>query len=177
MKRQEIDMMLIQQAINGSQAAYDALFTHYRPFIYHNISKIVGSSIDAEDLMMESFEKAFNRLTTYTPTYTFSAWLQTVTKNHVFDFLRKKHINFVDSEIEKISKLHIDTPEKILIDKEQISILENHIDHLPLTYKEVLNMYCDDASFSEISKILDIKEQLVRTRFWRAKQKLHLNYA
>ena len=52
--------------------------------------KMVNNNDDAEDLTLEAFGKAFNRLHQYTPNFAFSTWLFKIATNNCIDFLRKK---------------------------------------------------------------------------------------
>ena len=87
------DYDLVLRAQKGDQKAYAELMERYRDSIFHLINRMVFSSDDAEDLTIESFGKAFQRLELYTPAFAFSTWLFKLASNHTIDFIRKKRIN------------------------------------------------------------------------------------
>ena len=87
------DYDLVLRAQQGDQKAYADLMERYRDSIFHMINKMVFSSDDAEDLTIEAFGKAFQRLDQYTPAFAFSTWLFKLASNHTIDFIRKKKLN------------------------------------------------------------------------------------
>ena len=62
----------------------------YKDSIYYMLLKMVNNNDDAEDLTLEAFGKAFNRLHQYTPNFAFSTWLFKIATNNCIDFLRKR---------------------------------------------------------------------------------------
>ena len=80
----------VQAAIGGNQAAYASLMERYRESIYFMMLKMVSNTDDADDLTIEAFGKAFNRLEQYSPSYAFSTWLYKIASNNCIDFIRKK---------------------------------------------------------------------------------------
>ncbi len=86
------DLLLVEAAIKGDQLAYAQLMDRYRESIYFMMLKMVKNTDDAEDLTIEAFGKAFNRLHQYSPSYAFSTWLFKIASNNCIDFIRKKRI-------------------------------------------------------------------------------------
>src|SRR6056297_1837495 len=95
------DYEVVQKAIAGDNAAYAELLERYRDTIYFMLLKKVNNEIDAEDLTIEAFGKAFKSLEKYNPTYAFSTWLFKIANNNCVDFLRKqKHKHYsLDSRL------------------------------------------------------------------------------
>ena len=86
------DLQLVRAALaSGDQKAYAELLGRYRDSVYFMLLKMVHNKDDAEDLTIEAFGKAFNRLSQYTPDYAFSTWLFKIATNNCIDFLRKKN--------------------------------------------------------------------------------------
>ncbi|MBP6428831.1 MAG: sigma-70 family RNA polymerase sigma factor, partial [Bacteroidales bacterium] len=79
----------------GSQKAYAELMNTYREPIYYMLLKMTNSSVDADDLTLEAFGKAFKSLSQYTPDYAFSTWLFRIATNNCIDFIRKKRAKTV----------------------------------------------------------------------------------
>ena len=76
------DLIFVERAIKGDQSAYAFLMERYRESIYFTMLKMVNNSDDADDLTIEAFGKAFNRLDQYSPTYAFSTWLFKIASNN-----------------------------------------------------------------------------------------------
>ncbi|MED5336139.1 MAG: sigma factor, partial [Bacteroidota bacterium] len=70
------DYGLIRRALDShDQGAFAELMERYREPIYYMLLKMVHDGDDAEDLMIETFGKAFRRLKQYSPQFAFSTWL------------------------------------------------------------------------------------------------------
>jgi RNA polymerase sigma-70 factor (ECF subfamily) len=66
----------------GDQKAYATLMELYREPLYYMILKMTNSTIDADDLTIEAFGKAFKSIDKYTPEFAFSTWLFRIATNN-----------------------------------------------------------------------------------------------
>jgi RNA polymerase sigma factor (sigma-70 family) len=87
------DYALVQKAVQGDQSAYAELMRRYRHSVFHTLLKMVHNREDAEDLTLEAFGKAFNKLGSYTPNFAFSTWLFKIAVNNCIDYMRKKRLH------------------------------------------------------------------------------------
>jgi RNA polymerase sigma factor (sigma-70 family) len=170
-QRQKADLLLLEEAKTGSEKAFSSLFYYYYKYIYKDILRIVNSKIDAEDLTMEAIEKAFKNISFYYPTHTFSTWIITIAKNHVYDFLKKKRLQY--DYIDNIVVKHNNTPENIMIDREQENILEKTIERLPYNYKMIIQVHCvEGLSYEDIEKHFGLNKFLAAKHLCLARKKL-----
>ena len=143
------DLELVDKAVAGDQLAYAQLMERYRESIYFMMLKMVKNTDDADDLTIEAFGKAFNRLQQYSPNYAFSTWLFKIASNNCIDFIRKKRIKVtsMDSGIktndgETIfidSKSDTRDPEESLEHKQKIQHMRDVVSklkHLMRSYDE-----------------------------------------
>ena len=87
------DFELIDAAIAyNDQNAFAELMANYKNSIYFTILKMIRDPDDAEDLTIEAFSKAFNKLDKFKKDYTFSTWLFRIATNNTIDFIRKKKL-------------------------------------------------------------------------------------
>ena len=87
------DFDLIDAAIaRNDQSAFAELLGTYKNSIYFTILKMIRDPDDAEDLTIEAFSKAFNKLDKFKKDYTFSTWLFRIATNNTIDFIRKKRL-------------------------------------------------------------------------------------
>lgn len=173
---------MITEALAGSQQAYRILTEKHQSSVFHIIYKIVRDKETANDLVQETFMKAFSSLASYRSEYRFSTWLYKIAANCSIDFLRKKKINALslDQELEtKDGKVGIEVPdysyhpEKELERKETRFSIEDAIESLPKKYKEVIiYRHKDDKSYEEIADLLDIPVGTVKARIFRARELL-----
>jgi len=176
------DKILIQNALQGDQSAFRALMERYRLAIFHIVLKIVREKEAANDLVQETFMKAFSSLATYRSEYKFSTWLYRIAANSAIDFLRKQRIKTLslDSspdgadgtmEIEVPDESY--NPERDLEERERRISINEAIDSLPEKYRVVI-MYRhkDDKSYEEIAEALSIPIGTVKARIFRARELL-----
>ncbi|MFN8294668.1 MAG: sigma-70 family RNA polymerase sigma factor [Chitinophagales bacterium] len=172
-----IDNDLLLAAKNGDQKAYTALMEKYRKSVYHLILKIVKSPEDAEDLMIEAFSKAFDRLEQYSPDFAFSTWLYKITSNTCIDFLRKKSIEKISLEKEgkslfdSISFSTNSNPEMDLIKSQRIDKLQDAVNSMDEIFSRVIALrYFKEYSYEEISEELNIPVGTIKVQLHRAKK-------
>jgi RNA polymerase sigma factor (sigma-70 family) len=174
------DFHLVVKAREGNQKAYADLMHRYKDSIYFMVLKMVNNKEDANDLTVETFAKAFEKLDKYQPDYAFSTWLFRVATNNCIDFIRKKKLNTTsihgmmdDDGEDKTLQIKADVlnPEETSIKKQQTEGLRSLIENLPVRYRNLITLrYFDELSYEEIAQQLDlplgtVKAQLFRARF------------
>jgi RNA polymerase sigma-70 factor (ECF subfamily) len=174
--------LLISQALNGNQKAYASLVSRHRSAIFHIIFKIVKDKEAANDLVQETFMKAFSSLATYRSEYRFSTWLYKIAANSSIDFLRKRriHVLSLDRPVEtNDGSMEIEIPdysyhpEQDLVRKQQRISIEEAIASLPDKYREVIVFrHQEDKSYEEIADLLNIPVGTVKARIFRARELL-----
>ena len=80
----------IQKAKEGNQIAFNFLLNSFWNDVYGFQLKRVQNENDAEDITIQTFSKAFDKIDTFDEKYKFKTWLITISKNVHIDFLRKK---------------------------------------------------------------------------------------
>ncbi|HOP07762.1 MAG TPA: sigma-70 family RNA polymerase sigma factor [candidate division Zixibacteria bacterium] len=173
---------LIAQALSGDQKAYTALTLKHRPAVFQIILKIVREKETANDLVQETFMKAFASLATYRSEYRFSTWLYRIAANASIDHLRKRRIHALsldqpvetkDGQVEYEVPDYSFHPERELVRKEQRISIEEAIESLPDKYREVIiYRHKDDKSYEEIADLLGIPVGTVKARIFRARELL-----
>ncbi len=177
------DMELVEKARKGDQLAYAELLGRYRDAIYFMLLKMVNSPIDAEDLTIEAFGKAFKNIDQYTPNYAFSTWLFKIATNNCIDFIRKKRASHVsldqtlDGEDSLIpsAMIQADTldPESTMINKQKVKHMRNVVSKLKPRYRQLVELrYFSEYSYEEIAKELDIPIGTVKAQLFRARELL-----
>lgn len=174
------DYDLVLRANQGDQLAYAELMERYRDSIFHMINKMVFSSDDAEDLTIEAFGKAFQRLDQYTPAFAFSTWLFKLASNHTIDFIRKKKLNalsldrgFQNEDGESI-EIHVKDdeldPMEALQKKERIARMREVVGALKPRYRRLVELrYFEELSYEEIAQELDLPLGTIKAQLFRAR--------
>ena len=142
--------------------------------MFNTSLRIVNDSAEAEDIMQESFLEAFQRLNSYTGEGSFGSWLKRIVINRSLDFLRK----IKDKEMISLENTDIDVPDFVEEFGEeeirfQVEEIKRAISQLHEDYRVILSLFLlEGYDHEEISQILKISNQLSRTRYSRARQKL-----
>jgi len=174
------DLILIERALNGDQLAYAKLMEMYRESIYYMMLKMVRKEDDAEDLTIEAFGKAFNRLHQYSPSYAFSTWLFKIASNNCIDFIRKKRIKvtsmdsaYTNSNGESVS-IDVESsekdPEEVAIHLEKVKTMREVVKTLKPRYKDLIEKrYFQELSYEEIALDMDLPLGTVKAQLFRAR--------
>ena len=94
-KAQRDYQLVVAARDKGDQRAYADLMRYYREPVYLMLLRMTHSPVDADDLTIEAFGKAFRQLASYTPQNTFATWLFSIASNHGIDFIRRQHMRLV----------------------------------------------------------------------------------
>jgi len=169
----------IENAKKGKQGAFSFLLHHFWNHVYGFQLKRVTNEHEAEDITIETFSKAFDKLDTYNPSYTFGTWLVTISKNIQIDKYRKKSASIfsktADTSEEHIKKIPdlAPTAEDILINEQNLAELLRYIKQLKPHYQDVINLrYFQEMSYNEISETLEEPLNNIKVRLLRAKKLL-----
>lgn len=177
------DVELVEKAIKGDQQAYGELLGRYRDAIYFMLLKMVNNPIDAEDLTIEAFGKAFKNIDQYAPNFAFSTWLFKIATNNCIDFIRKRrasHIS-IDQTIDSEDSLSPSTmiqsddpdPEAYMINQQKIKHMRKIVSRLKPRYRQLVELrYFKEYSYDEIAVELDIPIGTVKAQLFRARELL-----
>jgi len=177
------DVELVGLAKKGDQQSYAELMGRYRDAIYFMLLKMVNSPVDAEDLTIEAFGKAFKNIEQYTPNYAFSTWLFKIATNNCIDFIRKKrgsHISLdqsVDGEdsLSPSAMIQADSPdpEANMINQQKIKMMRDVVTKLKPRYRNLVELrYFKEYSYEEIADELDLPIGTVKAQLFRARELL-----
>ncbi len=169
----------IEKAKNNDQKAFNFLLDKFWDDVYGFQLKRIENENDAEDITIQTFSKAFDKIDTYKPEYKFKTWLITISKNIHIDFIRKrkKSLNEDLSHEDEQKVLEIlDTapsPEDKIITEQNLAKLLRDIKKLKPRYQEVINLrFFQELSYKEISNELNESINNVKVKLLRAKKLL-----
>jgi RNA polymerase sigma factor (sigma-70 family) len=163
----------INLAKENNQNAFSFLLNFYWDDVYKFQLKRTNNEINAEDITIESFAKAFEKINTYNQKFVFKTWLITISKNLHIDQLRKNKNNFDLNQLnENIQiKESSPSPEDNLINEQKLKSLKSKINKLKPHYKEVIELKCfNELSYKEISIKLNQPINNIKVKVLRAKK-------
>lgn len=148
------------------------------------IFQIIKNREEAEDLVQETFMKAFRALPDFDPQYAFSTWLYKIAYNNCIDVIRKQKLKMVSldhpiREDESQSPLSAEieneqlSPEDSLLYSEKQQYIQKAIETLPEIYREVILLrHQEELSYEQISEMLHLPVGTVKARIFRAREML-----
>jgi RNA polymerase sigma-70 factor (ECF subfamily) len=167
----------INKAKQGNQIAYSTLLDTFWNDVYGFQLKRTQNENDAEDITIQTFSKAFDKIDTFDEAYEFKTWLIAISKNIHIDLLRKRKRNVMEtnSSNEAITRVLDDTPtvEDQLIKEQNLATLLQYIKKLKPHYQEVINLrYFNELSYADIAKQLNEPVNNIKVKLLRAKKLL-----
>ncbi|NND88694.1 MAG: sigma-70 family RNA polymerase sigma factor [Flavobacteriaceae bacterium] len=169
----------IQQAKLGKQSAFKFLLDHYWNMVFGYQIKRTANETDAEDITIETFAKAFDKIDSFEEDYKFSTWLVTISRNIQIDKIRKHRnailTNTTEAGEEQLKQIPDTkpTPEDLMITKQNLAQLLHDIKLLKPAYQQVITLrYFQEMSYKEISQELEVPLSNVKVRLLRARKLL-----
>lgn len=168
------DELLVSLVKKGDLKAYEALVERYQHKVFNLVSKMVNNREDALDIAQEIFIQIYLALPGFRGESIFSTWVYRVASNKCLDFLRKKKVEkkkIVSSyEENKLIGDSRDSPEELVIRREEIRRVKDVLENLPRNYRIVIILHhYQQLRYKEIAEILNQPVKTVATRLYRAK--------
>lgn len=169
----------ISEAKKGKQSAFNFLLDTYWREVYGFQLKRTQNEIEAEDITIQTFSKAFHKIDLFDEQYKFSTWLITISKNIHYDFLRKNKSSItVKTSTDNSSYIYDivdETPsiEDKLITEQNLAKLLRDIKKLKPHYQEVIQLrYFQEMSYKEIAQEINEPMSNVKVKLLRARKLL-----
>jgi RNA polymerase sigma-70 factor (ECF subfamily) len=163
----------------GNQIAFSTLLDHFWNDVYGFQLIRTKNENDAEDITIQTFSKAFDKISSYDESYEFKTWLIAISKNIHVDLIRKHKRNVLGNidttNNEAIKKVLDDAPtaEDRLINEQNLATLLEDIKKLKPHYQEVINLrYFHERSYAEIAETLGEPINNIKVKLLRAKKLL-----
>ncbi|MGB3683511.1 MAG: sigma-70 family RNA polymerase sigma factor [Rubrobacteraceae bacterium] len=170
------DNDLVARTLEGDVKSYEELVRRYERLAGRVLYPYARREISVEDLVQETFLKAYDRLETFNPDYRFKTWLMTIANNLGVDTLRRRR-----EIVEFNADLHSGPsqgpeargPEAQAVEADRSQSLHEAILGLPETYSVPLILrYTEEMSYAEIAESLGITTSAVKSRLFRARNML-----
>ena len=161
------EIKLIKESMKGNKESFGILIKNNKEYLYKMAFLYVKDEQDALEVIHETVYRAFLNIEKLKKAKFFNTWITRILINVSIYFLKKKGKNEMLDESTPIIK------EKCEISTEEKLDLYNAIDLLNDSYKTVIiMMYFNDMKKKDISKVMEITENTVKTYLRRAKQAL-----
>ena len=168
---------LVYAAKQEDQHAFRQLLDLHWNELYGFMIKRTENENDAEDLCLQAFSKAFDKIETYNNEFTFSTWLTSIAKNLHVDLIRKEKSRLHQStDDDEVGREVIDEtlgPEDQLIRSQNLYKLLQQVRSLKPIYRDVIQLrFFQELSHKEMATQLGLSLSNVKVRLLRAKKLL-----
>src|ERR1700757_916876 len=157
------DVRLMRLVGSGDAAAFEKLIERHQGLVAGTVARMLGSNSDVEDIAQQVFIRVWKSANRYVPRAKFTTWLLKITRNLVFNELRrsKRHAHVpiqADPEGKEIplTEEAANAPDQTLLQTELQQKIEEAIQALPESQRMavILRRY-QDLSYGEIGEVVD----------------------
>jgi len=164
------DQQLAREAQQGSVAGFEEIVRRYQVPLLHFLRNRTRSTADAEDLLQDTFLRAYENLHRYRPSYRFSTWLFTIAHRIGLNAQRKRRLPAAPDGVESLSDGRYE-PEAAAIEKEQRGRLWD-LAATTLSDPKMTALwlhYVEQMPIAEIAKVLNRSRVATKTMLFRAR--------
>lgn len=171
---------LMLRVRDGDVRAFEELVSIHQRAVIGTVAKMLGHPDDAEDIAQQVFIRIWKSAKRYEPQAKFTTWLFTITRNLVFNEMRRRQRKPVVSFDEREDDFHIGTPDdsaknpdESILQRELEDAIDRAIEQLPEKQRlaVILRRY-EDMPYEEIGEILDLSLPAVKSLLFRARTQL-----
>src|ERR1043166_5267207 len=173
------DVRLMRLVAGGDPGAVEQLVERHQALVAGTVARMLGSNSDVEDIAQQVFIRVWKSAGRYVPRAKFTTWLLKITRNLVFNELRRSkqrtHVPLQGATAEElpIKDENNPAPDALLLETELQRAIEKAILKLPDMQRMalILRRY-EDLSYEEIGEILDLSVSAVKSVLFRARAEL-----
>ena len=177
------DMTLVAAAKNGNRKAFEILVKRHEQKIFFVARRITRSREDAEDVVQQTFQKAFTHLRKFEGRSAFSTWLTRIAITEALIFLRRRRgfrevlIDDLNANEETTAPLDVPDsspdPEAIYSQREWVEMLYSAVNELPAGMRRAIQLReLDERSSEETAQIMGISVGALKGRMFHGRRKL-----
>ena len=177
----ECDQLLVERVQAGDRHAYDLLVAKYQRRLMRLVSRLVHDPAEAEDVVQESFIRAYRGLRHFRGDAAFYTWLYRIAINTAKNAMSNQGRRVPTStelDVERAEALgddehlrDINTPEGVLASKQIALAVSAALDSLPLELRTAIVLReLEEMSYEQISEVMACPIGTVRSRIFRARE-------
>jgi RNA polymerase sigma-70 factor (ECF subfamily) len=168
------DKELLNQIRSGNEHAFTDLYNKHRRRLLAYCFRLLQDRIAAEDVVQVAFQKAYESLSSLDKPDLFFYWLYSIARNEVYGVIRRTRKNGTISSIDDEKDIwDEETPLELVVKTELAELVQHHLNHLKVEYREVLILrQYDKLSYAEIAAITGDTMSSVESRLFKARKAL-----
>ena len=177
------DVRLMELVSTGDTGAFERLVERHQRLVVGTVGRMLGNNSEAEDIAQQVFVRVWKSAKRYVPRAKFTTWLLKITRNLVFNELRRRsrHAQVplqTDSKEEErpIRDEQAIGPDALLLEQELQEAIDSAIADLPETQRlaVILRRY-EELSYDEIAETLEQSVSAVKSLLFRARTELRVS--
>ena len=174
------DVRLMQLVSTGDMAAFEKLVERHQALVAGTVGRMLGNNSDVEDVAQQVFVRVWKSAKRYVPRAKFTTWLLKITRNLVFNELRRRKRHPVtplqaepEGEEMQLKDERTSGPDAALLETELQRTIDAAIAELPETQRlaVVLRRY-EELSYEQIADVLEQSVPAVKSLLFRARTEL-----
>jgi len=168
------------QVATGDMAAFERIVERHQALVAGTVARMLGNNADVEDIAQQVFIRVWRSAKRYQPKAKFTTWLLTITRNLVFNELRRRRRHVAvslqadnESEERPLPDDVAKAPDATLLQRELQKAIEEAIDRLPEVQRMALILRrFEELSYEDIADVLDLTVPAVKSVLFRARTEL-----
>jgi RNA polymerase sigma-70 factor (ECF subfamily) len=181
---QVTDAAVVAQVLAGDRDAFRVLVERHSRSLYHLVYRMTGSSADTEEIVQDTFLRAFKGLEKFELRSNFGTWIYRIATNRTLDFLKSKKMSDTqtyrieeDPDPEESRQIQLAAtapgPDRMVISEQMKNRMAQALSLLTPAERIAFTMrHMEGRSIGEISKTLNLKTSAAKNSVFRAVQKL-----
>lgn len=171
-----VDPEVLKQTMQGDDNAFYQIVETYQQPVFNLCFRMLGNAEAAEDAAQETFWRAYQSIRKYNPNRPFGTWLMSIAAHYCIDLHQKRKLLETDIDeytAEAIPDHNTPNPESVALQSEHRNQIQALLEELPeIDRAAIVLRYWHECSEEEISQVLDISVNAVKSRLHRARKKL-----
>ncbi len=173
------DEEIVRRVRAGEIALFELIMRRYNQRVFRTVRSIVRDHAEAEDVMQQAYVNAYAHLDQFAERATFKTWLTRIAINEAYARVRPRALRVADdmddTTMEQLPSTAPD-PEQMATAAELRALVETEIAALPESYRTVLMLReVEGLDTAEVAQCLEVSEDVVKTRLYRARTILRDN--
>ena len=169
------EKLQIQKVLKGDTSAFGYFVDTYQDMAMTIAYRVCGNVQDSEDIVQDSFVKAFHNLHAFKSESKFSTWFYRIVYNTAITECRSasQNVRYVDYENMDVSDMYSDFDTMSQIeDNERRTMLNKALDMIPSDESLILSLfYLEENSIKDIVQITGLTESNIKVKLYRARKR------
>jgi RNA polymerase sigma-70 factor, ECF subfamily len=167
------DQVAAEEARKGNQLAFRVLVERHSRSVFHLAYRMTGNEQDAEDMVQETFLRAFRQLHRFDGRASFGTWLYRIATNCSLDLIRARRTHGEQQPGPDATASPDPSPERVTRSKQVAKMLDHALEQLTEAERTAfLLRHYEGCNIEEIAKVLGVRSGAAKHSVFRAVQKL-----